>query len=59
LEETYENKMQKIREVMNQQFNHVIYAIKNNPTLANVKPGVLMNKKNVSQSTNILFFPIQ
>ena len=51
--------MQKIREVMNQQFNHVIYAIKNNPTLANVKPGVLMNKKNVSQSTNILFFPIQ
>ena len=45
LEEKYANEMNKIREEMSQQFNQVMYAIKHNPTLANVKPEVLMKKK--------------
>jgi len=45
LEEKYENEMKKIRDEMSQQFSQIMYAVKQNPTLANVKPEALINKK--------------
>jgi len=45
LEDKYENEMKKIRDEMSQQFSQIMYVIKQNPSLANVKPEVLMNKK--------------
>jgi len=45
LEEKYENELKKIREEMSQQFNQVMYAIKHNPTLSNIKTEALINKK--------------
>jgi integrase/recombinase XerD len=45
LEEKYETEMKQIRNEMSQQFNQLMYAIKQNPSLVNVKPEVLMHKK--------------
>ena len=37
--------MNKIREEMSHQFNQVMYAIKHNPSLTNIKPEALIRKK--------------
>jgi hypothetical protein len=44
LEQRYENNMKSMREEMNQQFNHILSVIQQNPKLAHIKPEVLTNK---------------
>ena len=45
LEDKYENEMKKMREEMSEQFKQILYIVKQNPNLTNVKPDALMNKK--------------
>lgn len=44
LKEKYEQDMKSMREEMHQQFNQIISMIQQNPTLAQVKPEVLIRK---------------
>ncbi|MGH9981078.1 MAG: hypothetical protein ACRD6U_05955 [Nitrososphaeraceae archaeon] len=44
LETKYENDMKGLRNDMNNQFNHIISMIQQNPLLANIKPEVLLKK---------------
>lgn len=44
LETKYENDMKGLRNDMNNQFNHILSMIQQNPLLANIKPEVLLKK---------------
>ena len=45
IKEKYEHDIQAIREETNQRFNQIISMMQHNPKLAQVKPGLLINKK--------------
>lgn len=45
MEEKHEKDMKVMREETNQQFNHIISIIQQNPGLAYIKPEVLTKKK--------------
>ena len=45
MEEKHKEEMKKMREEMSQQFKQIMYIVKQNPNLSNVKPEVLMGKK--------------
>jgi integrase/recombinase XerD len=45
IREQYQQDMKSMREQMNQQFNQIMSMIQHNPTLANIKPKVLITTK--------------
>jgi hypothetical protein len=44
MEKRHKEEMESMREDMNQRFNHVMSMIQQNPTLAQVKPNVLLKR---------------
>jgi len=48
LKEKYESDLEAVREETSQKFNQIMTMIQQNPQLAQIKPDILANKKNIA-----------